>query len=317
MMLFPIRIEHPLDVAVQCPHDADARKHRRSAVAFGDHDQRLDRSLPFLELLFGLWQLLDISGGILKSDKLATAGQRDRIFEFALPTPIAMTPTFFIEFGSKTLRRPWRRIIVTRVAPWTRCAGGATGAGVLAFPRSIRVRFANPTRVLAERASHSASYPIDRMRSGDVRYMDHGVLKSVAIERFTTGARHERVRHLRRHPLASFPHRIFALGPIALVAPGLIVGLRPLGREYSPCCLEVRARLVKGGGRAVKVLAWFTARVEAASPTPRVLMMRNASANRDRADVDVTEIDVPAIGALGIAAAGELGHAPLKRAPSG
>jgi hypothetical protein len=36
---------------------------------------------------------LDISGSVLKSDKLATAGQRDRIFEFARPTPIANDAT--------------------------------------------------------------------------------------------------------------------------------------------------------------------------------------------------------------------------------
>jgi hypothetical protein len=34
-------------------------------------------------------------------------------------------------------------------------------------------------------------------------------------------------------------------------------------------------------------------------------MMWNAGADRDRADVHVTVIDVPAIGALGVAAAGE------------
>jgi hypothetical protein len=30
MMVFPIRIEHTLDVPVQPPHDADAREHRRA-----------------------------------------------------------------------------------------------------------------------------------------------------------------------------------------------------------------------------------------------------------------------------------------------
>ena len=40
---------------------------------FGDQEQNLDRGLPFLELLFGLGQLLDIFAGVLESDKLATA----------------------------------------------------------------------------------------------------------------------------------------------------------------------------------------------------------------------------------------------------
>jgi hypothetical protein len=84
---FPRRIEHPLDVPVQGPHDADPRHHSRAAVAFGDQDQDFNGSLPLLELLFGLRELGDVPAGILERDKLATAGQRDRIFEFAFPAP--------------------------------------------------------------------------------------------------------------------------------------------------------------------------------------------------------------------------------------
>ena len=40
---------------------------------FGDQEQNLDRGLPFLELLFGLAQLLDIFAGALESNKVATA----------------------------------------------------------------------------------------------------------------------------------------------------------------------------------------------------------------------------------------------------
>ena len=76
------------DVTVQGPHDPDAREHRR-AVLVDDQKQGLDRILPFLDLLFGLRQLLDISGGILEGDELALARQRDRIFEFAFPAPLA------------------------------------------------------------------------------------------------------------------------------------------------------------------------------------------------------------------------------------
>jgi hypothetical protein len=75
----------PLDVAVQGPLDADPSEHRRAAVAFGDQDQDFNGCLPFLDLLFGLRQLLDISGGILEGDELAAGGQRDRIVEFTLP----------------------------------------------------------------------------------------------------------------------------------------------------------------------------------------------------------------------------------------
>jgi hypothetical protein len=51
-------------VAVQCPQDADTRHHGRPP--FGDQEQNLDRGLPFLELLFGVGQLLDIFAGRLR-----------------------------------------------------------------------------------------------------------------------------------------------------------------------------------------------------------------------------------------------------------
>ncbi|HEY4848223.1 MAG TPA: hypothetical protein VIH87_10675 [Methylocella sp.] len=77
MMVLAVWIENPLDVSVKRPHNADAREHRRAAVAFGDQDQGFNGSLPLLDLLFGLRELLDISGSILEGDKLTTAGQRD------------------------------------------------------------------------------------------------------------------------------------------------------------------------------------------------------------------------------------------------
>jgi hypothetical protein len=75
--------ELPHDVTVQRPHDADARHGR--AVAIDDQEHRFDRTLPFLELLLGLRELLDIFCGVLKGDKLATARQRDRIIERPFP----------------------------------------------------------------------------------------------------------------------------------------------------------------------------------------------------------------------------------------
>jgi hypothetical protein len=53
---------------------------------FDDQKQGLDRILPFLDLLFGLRQLLDISGGILEGDELAALGQRHWIVETPLPS---------------------------------------------------------------------------------------------------------------------------------------------------------------------------------------------------------------------------------------
>jgi hypothetical protein len=47
MLVFPRRIEHPLDVTVQGFHDVGAGEHRRP-VLFGDEQQRLHRGLPFV-----------------------------------------------------------------------------------------------------------------------------------------------------------------------------------------------------------------------------------------------------------------------------
>jgi hypothetical protein len=60
-----------------------------------------------------------------------------------------MTPALFVELGFKAFRHS-RIVVVARVAPWTRSPGAAAGAGVLAFPWSIRVGLTNPTAILAE-----------------------------------------------------------------------------------------------------------------------------------------------------------------------
>jgi hypothetical protein len=46
----------------------------------------LGLSPSLLDLLFGLRQLLDISGGILEGDELTALWQRDRIVETPLPS---------------------------------------------------------------------------------------------------------------------------------------------------------------------------------------------------------------------------------------
>jgi len=46
MRILPIRIEHPLDVAVQGSQHADARVHQEIA-ALGGTDQTAGRGLPF------------------------------------------------------------------------------------------------------------------------------------------------------------------------------------------------------------------------------------------------------------------------------
>ena len=83
----------------------------------------------------------------------------------------------------------------------------------------------------------------------------------------------------------------------------------------APCFLERSAGPVEGRGRRrLGYSRGCDPRIEAARPAPRVLVRWNADPLRDRADADVAVIDVPAfILGFGIAAAGEGGHALLKR----
>jgi hypothetical protein len=84
MRVFPIGVEHALDVPVQRPNDADAGVHQWPATFCGHH-QGLGRSLPFRELLLGLRQLHDVVGSVFEGEELAAAGQIDRIFEQPFP----------------------------------------------------------------------------------------------------------------------------------------------------------------------------------------------------------------------------------------
>jgi hypothetical protein len=84
MMIFAIGVEHAFNLAVQRPHDADARHHRR-AVLLGDQDQTFHCCLPFRHLVFGLWKLSDVVASVLQRDEAAPAGQRDWNFERPLP----------------------------------------------------------------------------------------------------------------------------------------------------------------------------------------------------------------------------------------
>ena len=84
MGVFAIRIECPLDVAVQRPQHTHARVHQGPAV-FGGHDKRLDRGLPFVALLFGLRKSGDVVAGIAQSHQRAPTRQQDGIIERASP----------------------------------------------------------------------------------------------------------------------------------------------------------------------------------------------------------------------------------------
>ena len=85
MQVFPIGIEHALDVAIQRAHDSDAR-HNCRPVLFGDQDQAFHRRLPLWRAVFGLRKLRDVVAGILERDKLAAAGERNGIIERTFPT---------------------------------------------------------------------------------------------------------------------------------------------------------------------------------------------------------------------------------------
>jgi hypothetical protein len=84
MRILAIGIEHPLDVPVQGPHDADARKHRRPAERH-HQDQGFHRCLPLSGRVLGFRELRDVIAGILQRDELAAAGQRDGLVEWPFP----------------------------------------------------------------------------------------------------------------------------------------------------------------------------------------------------------------------------------------
>jgi hypothetical protein len=92
MRVFARRIEHPLDVAVQCPHDADAHHHGRP-VELDDQEQGFDSGLPFLlAILLSLRQFHDVVGGGAQSHQVAPTRQQDGIIERAGPGGSGLGP---------------------------------------------------------------------------------------------------------------------------------------------------------------------------------------------------------------------------------
>ena len=74
--------------AVQRPHDADTRKHRRAARR-RYKDQGLHCGLPLRGLVFSLRKSRDVFAGVRERDKLATARQRYRFIKASFPAPIS------------------------------------------------------------------------------------------------------------------------------------------------------------------------------------------------------------------------------------
>jgi hypothetical protein len=94
-----------VDVPVQCPHDADARKHRRT-VERRDQDQGFHCSLPFRRCVFDLRKSCNVVAGVLKRDQRATAGQGDWLIKDARPSQ------------SIHFRRSRRMALAGRILSW-------------------------------------------------------------------------------------------------------------------------------------------------------------------------------------------------------
>src|SRR6267143_1486880 len=54
-------------------------------ATLGGHWEHRDGGLPLVELLFGLWKLGDVVGGVAQSHQRAPTRQQDRIIEAANP----------------------------------------------------------------------------------------------------------------------------------------------------------------------------------------------------------------------------------------
>jgi len=79
-----------------------------------------------------------------------------------------------------------------------------------------------------------------------------------------------------------------------LATPRLNVSLGSLRQRNLPRGFEIGAGFVEAGGGSVLMFARMAARIETATPLPRIFVMREAAAARDRAGVHVTIVDVPA-----------------------
>jgi hypothetical protein len=95
---------------------------------------------------------------------------------------------------------------------------------------------------------------------------------------------------------------------VSPVAPLLKIPLSPVREEYGPRALEVGTGFVECWRRTAGAFPRMTARIEAAVPLPGIGMDGISDTYGNGADVHVAVINVPAIGTLGITAAGECGH---------
>jgi hypothetical protein len=85
----------------------------------------------------------------------------------------------------------------------------------------------------------------------------------------------------------------------------------------SGSAIEGGAGLLEIWRCAATLLARSAAGIETAQPLPLGLSVRVADAFDDGADMDITEIDLPAVGAVRVLASGEIGHGRSNRGRAG
>ena len=73
MRILALGVENSLNLSIERPHDADPREHRRASQRH-DQDHGFHCGLPFRRLVLGFGELCDVIAGVLKGNKLATAG---------------------------------------------------------------------------------------------------------------------------------------------------------------------------------------------------------------------------------------------------
>jgi hypothetical protein len=138
--------------------------------------------------------------------------------------------------------------------------------------------------------------------------VDHRIFKTVTVKGLAARASHNRARLLCRQALVGFPHRIFPLGPILLIAPSLEIGLAALGQSAPPRGLESGARSLKARGAPISLLTRIAARIKPAVLLPRLSSVCDARSLDDHADANAGIVDVPRHGPIVDALAGEGGR---------
>jgi hypothetical protein len=267
MWAFLFRIELANVGAVQRLHDADPREHRRAA----------ERRLRQLRLLCVPKRRVDIA-----------------FFHFAR---ITVCPAFFPNPVDLVVIAAQIKGRVDNPEEKNREYREADHLHAR-LPPKIRRRRLKPSEA---QAPPLLNFALDQVCHRTIRkLLDR--LRRVGIRRGTVADEFHRAK-----TFAAIPHGVFALRPIPLIAPGLIVGLGPPRRKGLPCRFEVGARLLEGVGGAGRALARVRSRIEAAAPLPLRRGVGVADAAHDRADVHVAEVRVDRLSMAQWSISGESG----------